>query len=195
MQLVNSQIEMASDGHERHCVPPIAVIPARIGSSRLPGKPLADIAGIPMVVQVMMRGREANLGPVSVVSGEPEFAEAVRRHGGVAIKTDPALPGCWIDNWHQQDFASLGVALDVNDKIAIERQGGHASGDLVSWVAVLAYLRAERGQPLPSGQVVTHRQFHWCPLCRSRRQDDRSGSGPSFTLRHIQTNSTRLRGF
>src|SRR3981081_1819333 len=71
---------------------PIVVIPARMGSSRLPGKPLADIAGVPMVVQVMMRGREANLGPVIVAAGEPEIAAAVRRHGGVAIETDPALP-------------------------------------------------------------------------------------------------------
>jgi 3-deoxy-manno-octulosonate cytidylyltransferase (CMP-KDO synthetase) len=71
---------------------PIVVIPARMGSSRLPSKPLAEIAGIPMIVQVMMRGREANLGPVIVAAGEPEIAEAVRRHGGVAIETDPALP-------------------------------------------------------------------------------------------------------
>jgi 2-keto-4-pentenoate hydratase len=67
--------------------------------------------------------------------------------------------GGWIDNWHQQDFASLGVALDVNDNIAIERQGGHASGDLVSWVAVLVNHLAERGQSLQPGQVVTTGSF------------------------------------
>jgi 2-keto-4-pentenoate hydratase len=102
--------------------------------------------------------------------------------------------GGWIDNWHQRDFASLGVALDVNDRVAIERQGGHASGDLVDWVVVLANHIAECGQTLQPGQVRHHRQFHRRPLCRSRRQDDGSGSGFSFALRHLQTNSTRLRG-
>ena len=57
---------------------PIIVIPARMASTRLPGKPLADIHGRPMIAHVLDRGREAEIGPVAVACAEPEIAEAVR---------------------------------------------------------------------------------------------------------------------
>ncbi|HYP64497.1 MAG TPA: 3-deoxy-manno-octulosonate cytidylyltransferase [Acidocella sp.] len=71
---------------------PIILIPARLGSTRLPGKVLADIAGLPMIAHVLKRGQEAQLGPVAVACGEAEVAEAVEKHGGIAVLTDPALP-------------------------------------------------------------------------------------------------------
>lgn len=71
---------------------PIIVIPARLASSRLPNKPLADIAGQPMIVHVLRRAEAAAIGPVLVACAEPEIAEAVRRAGGVALLTNPALP-------------------------------------------------------------------------------------------------------
>ena len=71
---------------------PIIVIPARLASSRLPNKPLADIAGQPMIVHVLRRAEAAAIGPVLVACAEPEIAEAVHRAGGVALLTDPALP-------------------------------------------------------------------------------------------------------
>lgn len=71
---------------------PIIVIPARMASTRLPGKPLADIAGAPMIVQVMRRGIEAGLGRVVVAAAEREIIEAVTAHGGEAVLTDPAHP-------------------------------------------------------------------------------------------------------
>ncbi|PHR60721.1 MAG: 3-deoxy-manno-octulosonate cytidylyltransferase [Robiginitomaculum sp.] len=71
---------------------PILVIPARMASTRLPGKPLADIGGVPMIVHVMQRALAANLGPVVIACAETEVAEAVRAAGGVAIMTDPNLP-------------------------------------------------------------------------------------------------------
>ena len=70
----------------------IILIPARMGSSRLPGKPLAEIAGLPMIAQVMKRGRQARLGPVLVAAAEEEIVQAVRAAGGEAVLTDPALP-------------------------------------------------------------------------------------------------------
>ena len=70
----------------------IVLIPARLGSTRLPDKPLATIAGVPMIVQVWRRAREAGVGPVVVACAEPEIAEAVRAAGGKAVLTDPALP-------------------------------------------------------------------------------------------------------
>ena len=71
---------------------PIVVIPARLASARLPGKPLADIAGRPMVVHVLERAQRAGIGPVAVACGEAEIADAVRAAGGVAVLTDPDLP-------------------------------------------------------------------------------------------------------
>jgi 3-deoxy-manno-octulosonate cytidylyltransferase (CMP-KDO synthetase) len=71
---------------------PIVIIPARLGSTRLPNKPLADIAGLPMIVQVCTRAAEARVGPVLVAAAEREIAEAVERAGYRAILTDPALP-------------------------------------------------------------------------------------------------------
>ena len=74
---------------------PIILIPARMGSTRLPDKVLADIAGLPMIVHVLNRAREAGLGPVAVACGEPEIVRAVEAAGGVAVLTDPAHPsGC-----------------------------------------------------------------------------------------------------
>lgn len=70
----------------------IIVIPARMASTRLPGKPLADIGGLPMIVQVARRGAEAQAGRVVVAAAEPEIAEAVRAAGGEAVLTDPDLP-------------------------------------------------------------------------------------------------------
>lgn len=71
---------------------PILVIPARMASTRLPGKPLADIGGVPMIVHVMERARAANLGPVVVACSEEEVYRAVQAAGGTAILTDPDLP-------------------------------------------------------------------------------------------------------
>jgi 3-deoxy-manno-octulosonate cytidylyltransferase (CMP-KDO synthetase) len=66
---------------------PIVLIPARLESTRLPGKPLADIHGIPMIVHVWQRAAEANIGPVVVACGEAEIAEAIKMAGGDAVVT------------------------------------------------------------------------------------------------------------
>lgn len=71
---------------------PIVMIPARMASTRLPGKPLADIHGLPMIVQVLRRAEEAKLGRVIVACAEAEIKQAVEKAGGEAVLTDPALP-------------------------------------------------------------------------------------------------------
>ena len=71
---------------------PIVLIPARMAATRLPGKPLADIGGVPMVVRVMRQARAAGVGPVGVAAGDPEGVEAVGAAGGQAMATDPDLP-------------------------------------------------------------------------------------------------------
>src|SRR5947208_16215558 len=65
----------------------LILIPARMASARLPGKPLADIGGLPMVVCVMRRAEEAAVGPVMVATDSPEIADAVRAAGGQAVMT------------------------------------------------------------------------------------------------------------
>jgi 3-deoxy-manno-octulosonate cytidylyltransferase (CMP-KDO synthetase) len=66
---------------------PLVLIPARLGATRLPNKPLADIVGEPMIVHVWRRAREAGIGPVAVATDAPAIAEAVRRAGGEAVMT------------------------------------------------------------------------------------------------------------
>ncbi len=65
----------------------VIVIPARMASTRLPGKPLADIAGEPMIVHVMRRAEEAQVAPVLVATDSEAVAAAVEKAGGRAIMT------------------------------------------------------------------------------------------------------------
>ena len=71
---------------------PIILIPARMNSTRLPNKPLADINGVPMIVRVWQIAVDANIGRVIVASGDTEISKAIQNEGGEAILTDPALP-------------------------------------------------------------------------------------------------------
>lgn len=71
---------------------PIVMIPARMASTRLPDKPLADILGKPMIVRVWERAVAANVGPVVVACAEPEIRAAVEAAGGTAVLTDPNHP-------------------------------------------------------------------------------------------------------
>ncbi len=70
----------------------IVIIPARMASTRLPGKPLADIHGVPMIVEVWKRAIAANIGHVLVAAAENQIAEAIRAAGGDAMTTEPRLP-------------------------------------------------------------------------------------------------------
>lgn len=66
---------------------PVVLIPARMASTRLPDKPLADICGLPMIVHVMQRALEADIGPVAVATDSADVADAVRAAGGTCIMT------------------------------------------------------------------------------------------------------------
>tara|TARA_Y100000588_G_C14191450_1_gene898199 strand:- start:498 stop:1232 length:735 start_codon:yes stop_codon:yes gene_type:complete len=66
----------------------VIIIPARMASSRFPGKPLADIAGTPMIVHVWKRAIEADLGPVWVTCPDQEIADAIKDSGGNAVLTN-----------------------------------------------------------------------------------------------------------
>jgi 3-deoxy-manno-octulosonate cytidylyltransferase (CMP-KDO synthetase) len=65
----------------------LILIPARLASARLPGKPLADIAGQPMIVHVFRRAEAAKIGPVVVAADDETICAAVEKAGGRAIMT------------------------------------------------------------------------------------------------------------
>ena len=65
----------------------LVLIPARMAATRLPGKPLMDIAGLPMIVQVLRRAEAAQIGRVAVATDTAEIAAAVVSHGGEAVMT------------------------------------------------------------------------------------------------------------
>ena len=65
----------------------IILIPARMASTRLPGKPLADIAGLPMIVHVLRRAEAAGIGEAVVATDSEAVAAAVEKAGGRAVMT------------------------------------------------------------------------------------------------------------
>jgi 3-deoxy-manno-octulosonate cytidylyltransferase (CMP-KDO synthetase) len=70
----------------------LVLIPARMAASRLPGKPLLAIAGLPMIVHVLRSAEAAKIGRVAVATDTPDIAAAVISHGGEAVMTHPDHP-------------------------------------------------------------------------------------------------------
>ena len=118
---------------------PLILIPARMAATRLPGKPLADIAGVPMIVRVLRRALEAGVGPVAVAAGDSEIVEAVERAGGRAVRTDPALP-----SGSDRIMAGL-AALDPEGRVdaVVNLQGDMPFVDPVVIAACLRLLAEE----------------------------------------------------
>ncbi len=110
----------------------VTIIPARMASTRLPGKPLADIHGQPMIVHVWRRAMEAGVGEVLVACAEPEVANAVTAAGGRAVMTDPDLPS-GSDRIHQALVAS---GLD-DIELIVNLQGDLPTIDAAAVHAVL----------------------------------------------------------
>jgi 3-deoxy-manno-octulosonate cytidylyltransferase (CMP-KDO synthetase) len=71
---------------------PLIIIPARLSASRLPQKPLALIGGKPLVLHVLERGLEADIGRVIVACDDEKIASIVKNAGGEVCLTDPSLP-------------------------------------------------------------------------------------------------------
>jgi 3-deoxy-manno-octulosonate cytidylyltransferase (CMP-KDO synthetase) len=65
----------------------LILIPARMASTRLPGKPLAGIAGLPMIVQVARRAAESGAGEIAIATDSTEVARTVAAHGFNAVMT------------------------------------------------------------------------------------------------------------
>ena len=97
----------------------LILIPARMAATRLPGKPLAEIAGTPMIVHVMRRAEEAEIGPVVVATDAREVAMAVEKAGGRAVLTRADHP-----SGSDRIFEALGqVDPQGSAKIVVNVQG------------------------------------------------------------------------
>ena len=97
----------------------LILIPARMAATRLPGKPLADIAGVPMIVHVLRRAQAADIGPVVVATDSAEVAAVVDKAGGRAVMTRS-------DHASGSDriFEALGTAdLEHRAEIIVNLQG------------------------------------------------------------------------
>src|SRR5579859_3592427 len=98
---------------------PIVLIPARMASTRLPGKPLASIHGEAMIVHVWRRAMEADVGPVLVAADDDRIVAAVAAAGGRAILTRPDHP-----SGSDRIFEAIG-AFDPNGRhdVVVNLQG------------------------------------------------------------------------
>ncbi|HEY1613567.1 MAG TPA: 3-deoxy-manno-octulosonate cytidylyltransferase [Rhizomicrobium sp.] len=95
----------------------VVVIPARMASTRLPGKPLADIGGMPIIVRVWRQAMKAEVGRVVVAAAEAEIVDAVTKAGGLAVLTHPDLP-----SGTDRVFAAL-EAFAGGEDIVVNLQG------------------------------------------------------------------------
>jgi 3-deoxy-manno-octulosonate cytidylyltransferase (CMP-KDO synthetase) len=97
----------------------IVLIPARMAATRLPGKPLADIHGEPMIVHVWRRAAEAGLGHVVVATDDVAIAAAVRAAGGEAVMTAAGH----LNGTSRIDEALAAVDPDGNADVVVNLQG------------------------------------------------------------------------
>ena len=97
----------------------LVLIPARMAATRLPGKPLLEMAGLPMIVHVMRRAEAARIGRVAVATDAAEIASVVTAHGGEAVMTRADHP-----SGSDRIFEALG-ALDPDrqTEIVVNLQG------------------------------------------------------------------------
>ena len=97
----------------------LVLIPARMAATRLPGKPLLDIAGLPMIVHVLRRAEAAAIGRVAGATDTPEIAAAVKSHGFEAVMTRSDHP-----SGSDRIYEALGkLDPDARAEIVVNLQG------------------------------------------------------------------------
>ena len=118
----------------------VAVIPARAASTRLPGKPLADIAGKPMVVRVAERAAQSSATAVYVATDDAAIARAVEQHGYRALLTRADHP----TGTDRLSEAAVQLGLD-GDALVVNVQGDEPLID-PALIDAVAQLLAQRPQ-------------------------------------------------
>jgi len=100
---------------------PVVIVPARMGATRLPGKPLLDIAGLPMIVHVWRRAMEAAVGPVVVATPDREIAAVIEAAGGRTQMTGDG---------HESGSDRIAEALNALDPAGLYDAVINVQGDL-----------------------------------------------------------------
>ena len=137
---------------------PIVLVPARMSSTRLPGKPLADIWGEPMIVHVWRRAIEADVGPVLVAADDARIVEAVTAAGGRAVLTRPdhgsgsdrifeALGGC--DPEAATTSSSISRAICRRSRAAVRAAVGPLADPDVDIATLATEIKPRRGARRP----------------------------------------------
>jgi 3-deoxy-manno-octulosonate cytidylyltransferase (CMP-KDO synthetase) len=139
---------------------PIVLIPARMASTRLPGKPLASIHGEAMIVHVWRRAMEADIGPVLVAADDDRIVAAVAAAGGRAILTRPDHP-----SGSDRIFEAIG-AFDPNGRhdVVVNVQGDLPT---IEAHAVRAAVAALEPEDVDIATLAT-------PITRAEERDDPS---------------------
>jgi 3-deoxy-manno-octulosonate cytidylyltransferase (CMP-KDO synthetase) len=124
------------------------LIPARFASTRFPGKPLADLAGKPMVVRVCERARMSGAAPVCVATDDERIAQAVRAHGFEARMTRPGHTSG--TDRVAEAAAQLGLA---DDAVVVNVQGDEP---LIAPQLIAEVAAALRARPEASVATACH---------------------------------------
>lgn len=132
---------------------PIVMIPARMASTRLPGKPMADIHGVPMIVHVWRRAMESGLGPVVVATDDRAVAQAVEAAGGRCAMTRQDHPSGSDRIDEALERLDPGAAHDV----VVNLQGDLPTVDPEAVRRSIAPL-ADRGVDIATLAAVIHRE-------------------------------------
>ncbi len=137
---------------------PLVLIPARMASTRLPGKPLADICGEPMIVHVWRRAIEADVGPVVVATDDARVTAAVEAAGGRIVMTRAD---------HQSGSDRIFEALTAVDPDAAHDVVVNVQGDLptIERAAVRACLAPLGDERVDIATLAT-------PIVRAEEKDD-----------------------
>ncbi|WHO73424.1 3-deoxy-manno-octulosonate cytidylyltransferase [Rhizobium sp. BT03] len=126
----------------------LVLIPARMASTRLPGKPLADICGLPMIVQVALRAKEAAIGRVVVAVDDSRVFDAVSAAGFEVVMTSSD---------HQSGSDRIFEALQKVDPAGKAKFIVNVQGDLptIDPETVRAALRPLENEAVDIGTLTT----------------------------------------
>ncbi len=131
---------------------PIVIIPARMAATRLPGKPLLDIHGKPMILHVYDRALEADIGHIVVAAGDQEIYDVVRDAGLNVVLTNPDLP-----SGSDRVYEALKI-VDPYEKydVIVNLQGDLPTIDPVLLTAILTPLKRKEVDISTLAAVIYH---------------------------------------
>ena len=177
----------------------VGIIPSRYGSSRFPGKPLAMLAGKPLVAWVVDAAKKAaSLDDVIVATDDARIADAVEKHGGKAVMTPSELPSgtdriaCAAGDFDDDDILvniqgdEPLIAPDLIDRLVARMKEGAGKWDMAT--AVTSIRDAADLAAKSVVKVVLDRDdgalyFSRCPIPCDR--DGESGAGSGLYVRHL----------